>query len=76
LNPKWEEKFGVTISNGSILKIKVYDYDRFSLDDLCGETQFNLNNLRDGYVHDIWLDLTPQVFNSLLLFFFFFFLHS
>ena len=60
LNPKWNEKFELLISDTRELDILVYDHDVFSTDDLCGEAVLKLDKTLDSYNHDIWLNLLPQ----------------
>lgn len=48
LNPVWNESFTFDISHGHIpLKVVVMDKDTFGKDDYQGETEIDLNELRD-----------------------------
>lgn len=59
LAPKWHEEFKVPITSWdapNILCIDVLDKDHF-VDDKLGDYSININELRDGQRHDMWLSL-------------------
>ncbi|XP_057737750.1 C2 domain-containing protein At1g53590-like [Arachis stenosperma] len=59
LNPKWLEEFKIPIiswDSSNVLALLVHDKDHFYDDDL-GECSVNINDLRDGQRHDMWLPL-------------------
>ncbi|KAL3651081.1 hypothetical protein CASFOL_007484 [Castilleja foliolosa] len=59
LAPKWREEFKIPIcswESENTLLIEVRDKDRI-FDDTMGECCVNINELRDGQRHDIWLPL-------------------
>ncbi|KAK7272636.1 hypothetical protein RJT34_29357 [Clitoria ternatea] len=59
LTPKWHEEFRIPIitwESSNTLAIAVRDKDHFS-DDILGDCSVNINNLRDGQRHDMWLSL-------------------
>ncbi|KAJ4842395.1 hypothetical protein Tsubulata_000945 [Turnera subulata] len=59
LSPKWHEEFKIPIctwESPNVLVIEVSDKDHF-IDDALGGCTVNLNDLRDGDRHDIWLPL-------------------
>ncbi|XP_059442812.1 C2 domain-containing protein At1g53590-like [Corylus avellana] len=59
LAPKWQEEFKIPIitwESPNILAFEVRDKDRF-VDDILGDCCLNINDLRDGQRHDIWLSL-------------------
>lgn len=60
LTPKWLEEFKLPICSWdgqNDLAIEVLDKDRFSVDDVLGNCSVNINELRDGHRHDMWLAL-------------------
>ncbi|XP_021773950.1 C2 domain-containing protein At1g53590-like [Chenopodium quinoa] len=60
LTPKWQEEFKVPICSWegqNVLAMEVLDKDRFSVDDVLGNCSVNINELRDGHRHDMWLPL-------------------
>lgn len=74
LNPVWNERIECNISALSELLVQVYDHDRFSHDDLCGEVVLPLTlqgdcgyNMSDGDKRDLSLQLSPQVRRALFL---------
>ncbi|CAA0815927.1 C2 domain-containing protein [Striga hermonthica] len=59
LAPKWREEFKIPIcswESDNILVIEVRDKDRI-FDDTMGDCCVNINELRDGQRHDMWLPL-------------------
>ncbi|KAK9688671.1 hypothetical protein RND81_09G002400 [Saponaria officinalis] len=59
LTPKWQEEFRVPICSWdaqNVLVIEVHDKDHF-VDDFLGKCSVNINDLRDGQRHDMWLSL-------------------
>ncbi|KAK7244024.1 hypothetical protein RIF29_38841 [Crotalaria pallida] len=59
LAPKWLEEFKIPIISwecDNVLAIAVRDKDRF-YDDTLGDCSVNINDLRDGQRHDMWLPL-------------------
>ncbi|CAL0310218.1 unnamed protein product [Lupinus luteus] len=59
LTPKWHEEFKVPIISwecNNVLAIAVLDKDRF-YDDTLGDCSVDINDLRDGQRHDMWLPL-------------------
>ncbi|MED6194644.1 hypothetical protein PIB30_030385 [Stylosanthes scabra] len=59
LNPKWHEEFKIPIiswDSSNVLALIVLDKDHFYDDDL-GECSVNINDIRDGQRHDMWLPL-------------------
>lgn len=60
LNPKWDQKFELLVSDTKELEVFVFDHDMISTDDLCGQATLHLENSLDNYNHDIWLNLVPQ----------------
>ncbi|KAL9236504.1 hypothetical protein vseg_011166 [Gypsophila vaccaria] len=59
LTPKWLEEFRVPICSWeaqNVLEIEVRDKDHF-VDDILGNCSVNINDLRDGQRHDMWLPL-------------------
>ncbi|KAG8386679.1 hypothetical protein BUALT_Bualt03G0174100 [Buddleja alternifolia] len=59
LTPKWHEEFKIPIctwESQNILVIEVRDKDHL-YDDLLGDCSININELRDGQRHDMWLPL-------------------
>ncbi|KAI3457531.1 hypothetical protein Pfo_014194 [Paulownia fortunei] len=59
LAPKWREEFKIPIctwESQNMLLIEVRDKDRI-FDDMMGDCCVNINELRDGQRHDIWLPL-------------------
>ncbi|XP_074319218.1 C2 domain-containing protein At1g53590-like isoform X2 [Silene latifolia] len=59
LTPKWQEEFKVPICSWeaqNVLAIEVFDKDHLFDDDL-GKCSVNINDLRDGKRHDMWLSL-------------------
>ncbi|KAJ8898644.1 hypothetical protein K2173_004628 [Erythroxylum novogranatense] len=59
LTPKWQEEFKIPICTwepSNNLTIEVRDKDRF-IDDSLGDCTVNINGLRDGERHDMWLPL-------------------
>lgn len=59
LTPKWREEFKIPIctwESQNILVIEVRDKDPI-FDDMLGECTVNINELRDGQRHDLWLPL-------------------
>lgn len=59
LSPKWHEEFKVPITSWelpNVLAIEVCDKDTF-VDDTLGKCNVNINDLRDGERHDMWLPL-------------------
>ncbi|XP_073136123.1 C2 domain-containing protein At1g53590-like [Henckelia pumila] len=59
LAPKWQEEFKipvVTWESQNILTLEVCDKDHI-FDDLMGDCEVNINELRDGQRHDMWLPL-------------------
>ncbi|KMS98254.1 hypothetical protein BVRB_4g094030 [Beta vulgaris subsp. vulgaris] len=60
LTPKWQEEFKVPVCSWdgpNVLEFEVRDKDRFSNDDILGNCSVNINELRDGHRHDMWLAL-------------------
>ncbi|KAL2943420.1 hypothetical protein RDABS01_031768 [Bienertia sinuspersici] len=60
LTPKWREEFKVPIGSWdgqNVLAMEVLDKDRFSVDDVLGDCSVNINELRGGHRHDMWLAL-------------------
>eukprot|EP00178_Gracilaria_changii_P011122 TRINITY_DN31930_c0_g1_i1.p1 TRINITY_DN31930_c0_g1~~TRINITY_DN31930_c0_g1_i1.p1 ORF type:complete len:116 (+),score=26.69 TRINITY_DN31930_c0_g1_i1:37-384(+) len=60
LEPQWNEKFKMTYGVNLNLKVKVFDYDFITSDDLIGSTVVNLDGLEKGTTKDEWYDLKPQ----------------
>ncbi|CAL1386216.1 unnamed protein product [Linum trigynum] len=59
LAPKWLEEFEIPIvtwESPNVLSIEVRDKDHF-VDDALGKCTVNINDLRDGERHDMWLPL-------------------
>ncbi|KAK4438984.1 C2 domain-containing protein [Sesamum alatum] len=59
LTPKWREEFKIPIctwDSQNVLVIEVLDKDPL-FDDMLGECTVNINELRDGQRHDLWLPL-------------------
>ncbi|KAL3821333.1 hypothetical protein ACJIZ3_007238 [Penstemon smallii] len=59
LTPKWLEEFKIPICTWepqNMLVIQVRDKDHL-FDDMMGDCSVNINELRDGQRHDIWLPL-------------------
>ncbi|XP_015581456.1 C2 domain-containing protein At1g53590 isoform X2 [Ricinus communis] len=59
LAPKWQEEFKIPIctwDSPNVLVIEVRDKDHF-VDDSLGDCIININDLRDGGRHDMWLPL-------------------
>ncbi|CAI0409738.1 unnamed protein product [Linum tenue] len=59
LAPKWLEEFEIPIitwESQNVLAIEVRDKDHF-IDDALGKCTVNINDLRDGERHDMWLPL-------------------
>ncbi|GLT33950.1 hypothetical protein SLA2020_085020 [Shorea laevis] len=59
LTPKWLEEFMIPIctwDSPNLLAIEVRDKDHF-VDDTLGKCSVNINDLRDGQRHDMWLPL-------------------
>ncbi|KAE9590562.1 hypothetical protein Lal_00023395 [Lupinus albus] len=59
LTPKWHEEFKIPIITwecNNLLAIAVLDKDRF-YDDTLGDCSVDINDLRDGQRHDMWLPL-------------------
>ncbi|KZV38482.1 hypothetical protein F511_40344 [Dorcoceras hygrometricum] len=59
LAPKWQEEFKipvVTWESQNMLTLEVRDKDHI-FDDLMGDCEVNINELRDGQRHDMWLPL-------------------
>ncbi|KAH9608568.1 hypothetical protein KSS87_017241 [Heliosperma pusillum] len=59
LTPKWQEEFKVPICSWeaqNVLAIEVLDKDHL-YDDELGKCSVNINDLRDGKRHDMWLSL-------------------
>ncbi|XP_019425819.1 PREDICTED: C2 domain-containing protein At1g53590-like isoform X2 [Lupinus angustifolius] len=59
LTPKWHEEFKIPIISwecNNVLAIAVLDKDRF-YDDTLGDCSVDINDLRDGQRHDMWLPL-------------------
>lgn len=59
LAPKWHEEFRIPIITWevpNVLNLEVLDKDHFIDDDL-GNCSLNINDLRDGQRHDMWLPL-------------------
>ncbi|KAB1216165.1 hypothetical protein CJ030_MR4G011982 [Morella rubra] len=59
LAPKWHEEFKIPIvtwDSPNMLAIEVCDKDHF-VDDTLGKCSVNINDLRDGQRHDMWLPL-------------------
>lgn len=59
LSPKWQEEFKIPIltwESSNMLVIEVRDKDHF-YDDNLGDCSVNINDLRDGQSHDMWLPL-------------------
>ncbi|XP_031386322.1 C2 domain-containing protein At1g53590-like isoform X2 [Punica granatum] len=59
LSPKWLEEFRIPIitwETPNILSLEVCDKDHF-IDDALGNCSINVNDLRDGQRHDIWVAL-------------------
>lgn len=68
LNPTWDEHFECHVTDCAEALIQVYDYDRLSADDLCGEAILPLagqadgvNDISDGHVYERVVQLTPMV---------------
>ncbi|CAI5472228.1 unnamed protein product [Closterium sp. Yama58-4] len=61
LNPKWYEEFRVSVPvwdpDVTFLQLVVKDRDTFSADESIGKANVNLNVLRDGQRHALWLPL-------------------
>jgi len=60
-NPYWNQQFNLPVSNPEtdVIKIKVYDHDPLSFDDLIGEVDIPLLGLMNGMPKDEWLQLQP-----------------
>ncbi|KAM7260703.1 hypothetical protein ACFE04_011376 [Oxalis oulophora] len=59
LAPKWLEEFKIPISTWeppNLLFVEVFDKDHF-IDDTLGHCTININDLRGGQRHDMWLPL-------------------
>ncbi|KAL6554306.1 hypothetical protein OROMI_019979 [Orobanche minor] len=59
LAPKWREEFKIPIcswESENVLAIEVRDKDHI-FDDMMGDCCVNINELRDGQRHDLWLPL-------------------
>ncbi|KAI4342445.1 hypothetical protein MLD38_027072 [Melastoma candidum] len=59
LSPKWMEEFKIPIvtwESPNILNLEVYDKDPF-MDDYLGKCSVNINDLKDGQRHDMWMAL-------------------
>uniref|UniRef100_A0AC34RPM4 C2 domain-containing protein n=1 Tax=Panagrolaimus sp. JU765 TaxID=591449 RepID=A0AC34RPM4_9BILA len=61
LNPNWDEEFAFLIDDPtSLLKLEVFDYDRFMMDDSMGSTSIDLSTLRLFQAHDLKLTLEGE----------------
>jgi len=60
-DPIWNQQFNLPVSNPDtdVIKIKVYDNDVMSFDDLIGEVDIPLLGLINGMPKDEWLQLQP-----------------
>ncbi|XP_073302012.1 C2 domain-containing protein At1g53590-like isoform X2 [Primulina huaijiensis] len=59
LAPKWQEEFKIPIvtwESQNMLSLEVRDKDHI-FDDMMGDCEVNINELRDGQRHDMWLPL-------------------
>ncbi|KAL2466712.1 C2 domain-containing protein [Abeliophyllum distichum] len=59
LAPKWHEEFRIPINtweSPNVLNIEVRDKDHL-VDDVLGDCSVNINDLKDGKRHDMWLFL-------------------
>ncbi|KAF5203860.1 C2 domain-containing protein [Thalictrum thalictroides] len=59
LTPKWQEEFKISICTWESLNtlvLEVRDKDHF-VDDTLGNCSININDMRDGQRHDMWLAL-------------------
>lgn len=59
LAPKWQEEFKIPIvtwESQNMLTLEVRDKDHI-FDDMMGDCEVNINELRDGQRHDMWLPL-------------------
>ncbi|XP_035831350.1 C2 domain-containing protein At1g53590-like [Helianthus annuus] len=57
LSPKWQEEFKIPITtweSPNLLIIQVCNKDHF-IDDTLGDCSIEINDLRDGQRHDMWL---------------------
>lgn len=65
LNPNWDEEFAFLIDDPtSLLKLEVFDYDRFMMDDSMGSTSIDLSTLRLFQAHDLKLTLESEENNE------------
>jgi len=60
-NPYWNQQFALQVTNPEtdLLKIKVWDNDPMSFDDIIGEVDIPLFNLHHGVPKDDWYELHP-----------------
>lgn len=61
LNPVWNESFTFEILHGrESMKVMVMDKDTFGNDDFKGQTEIDMEQLRDQMKHDMWYDLVEK----------------
>jgi hypothetical protein len=66
-NPSWNESFKVTIGTletNYLLKIEVWDWDRGSKDDFIGNVEYEVSELFDKELKDVWLPIKGAKHNE------------
>ena len=65
LNPNWDEEFAFLIDDPtSFLKLEVFDYDRFMMDDPMGFSNIDLSTLKLFEAHELKLTLEDEESNE------------
>ncbi|KAK8875676.1 Protein Aster-C [Tritrichomonas musculus] len=61
VNPCWKEEFHIPITsdNSDKLHVELYDYDRFTRDDLISSYDFDVKDFPVGKIIDKWYDFNP-----------------
>ncbi|KAI3646216.1 hypothetical protein MP228_009144 [Amoeboaphelidium protococcarum] len=64
LNARWNEEFSTILRYATEFTVTVFDHDTFGRDDVCGYHVLKVDALKDsladGFVHDVWINISPQ----------------